>query len=263
MKPLPSRATASAKLARAAASVATRRPPAMIHCRLEAVAIIRALPKPDHDAHDDAAARDRRARRHRAELAVTGRPELARRHREREDDDRCGDAVVQSALHVQHSTQPERYPLVVDDLRAEGSVRGGQRRPDEAGERPGEVIEHHGCQERAEDDRERKTDPQQAAPGTAMSRRSSDTFTRAASENSRSARVSSANRWTEGVSTSTTSGPQSGVGEHVPGDGEDDGAGDVGAGQQARGDRPRRAPGAGGRRRLARTMGAPPRTCPG
>ena len=47
--------------------------------------------------------------------------------------------------------------------------------------------------------------------GTARSRRSSATFTRAASENSTSARVTSATMWIDAVSTLTVSGPQSGL----------------------------------------------------
>ena len=160
IKPLPSSARASAKLARAAASVARRRPPAMIHRRLEPEVISQAV-EPEHEAHDDAE-REIEQRAASRGLAVAGRPHLVGDHREGEDDDRGHDAVVESALHVQRSTQPQRYPLVVDDLHAERRP-SGQRRPHETGERPGEVVEDHGSNERTEDHREGQADAQQAS----------------------------------------------------------------------------------------------------
>ena len=154
MKPLPSRATARAKLARAAASVARRRPPAMIHRRLEPKVISRAVPSPNtRPTTTPSASSSSAPPPEDSPWPVV--PSWLGGHREREDDDRCGDAVVQTALHVQRSTQPQRYPLVVDHLRAEGGIRGSQRRPHETGESPGEVVEHHGSSERPEDHRER------------------------------------------------------------------------------------------------------------
>ena len=86
------------------------------------------------------------------------RAELARGNRQGEGDDGGDDAVVQSALHVEHSAYAHGDPLVVDHLCAQSGVRGCESRTHEAGHRPREIFEKPGGKQGAQDHRERKTD---------------------------------------------------------------------------------------------------------
>ncbi len=89
--------------------------------------------------------------------AVLIHADLTRRDRQHEGDDRRGDTVVEPALDVQSSPEPQRDPLVVDHLCAEGGVCRRQRRTDEARECPRNVEKRSGKQA-AKSDGQRKTD---------------------------------------------------------------------------------------------------------
>ncbi len=58
--------------------------------------------------------------------------------------------------------QPQRDPPVVDHLRAERSIGGCQGGAEEPGEGPRERIEHQGCDDAAEGDRQWQTDAQES-----------------------------------------------------------------------------------------------------
>jgi len=193
-------------------------------------------PEPDHDAHDDAQ-REIDERAATGGLAVTGRPELGRRHREREDDDRGGDAVVQTALHIQRTTQSQWDPLVIDHLRTESGIRGRQCRPDETGEGPGKVVEHHGGNERAEDHREGKADAEQASrEGDVSSQLGHVHPCRVREQQERESQLRQPmDRRRRHVNEQRAPG---GIPQQVTGDREHQGAGDIEAVQQVRRDRP-------------------------
>jgi hypothetical protein len=95
-------------------------------------------------------------------VAATGLPELTCCDGEGEHHDRGDDAVVESALDIEGASYPHGDPLVVDDLCAERRIGRSQRGADEARECPRDVVEEPGRGERADEQREWKTDPQKA-----------------------------------------------------------------------------------------------------
>ncbi len=95
-------------------------------------------------------------------MLVARHPELSRGHGEGEHDDRGDDAVVQAALHVERAPDAQGEGLVVDDLRTQGCIRRGESRPDETGERPGEVVKEPRGREAAQDHGQGESDAEEA-----------------------------------------------------------------------------------------------------
>src|SRR3954451_23669853 len=92
---------------------------------------------------------------------LVARPQLARHDSDREDDDRRDDPVVESALDVERAANAGRYPVVIDDLSAERRVGRSQRRTDEAGEGPREVLEETRREQGSQDDGQGKADDEE------------------------------------------------------------------------------------------------------
>ncbi len=165
---------------------------------------------PDGDAGDDPAAELAQRRTRLEGHALADDAELAGRHGQHEHDDRRGDAVVEPALDVERTPKAQRDPLVVDDLHAEGGIGRRQCGAHEAGQRPRQAAEDPAGEDAAEDHRQDEADRRAAGRGCRGRCRSSARFTRAASENSTSASVTSATRWTERRVDVDGNGPQSG-----------------------------------------------------
>ena len=92
---------------------------------------------------------------------MAGDAELAGGNSQGEGDDRSHDAVVEPTLDVEQPAKSHWHAGVVDHLRAERGVGGRQRCSDEAGQRPGQVVEEPGRSEGPEQYRERQPDPEQ------------------------------------------------------------------------------------------------------
>ena len=81
------------------------------------------------------------------DAVVTFHPELAGGDSQRESDDWCDNAVVESTFHMECATQTRGDPAIVDHLCAESGVGRSQRGAHEARECPGEIVEEPGGQE--------------------------------------------------------------------------------------------------------------------
>ena len=87
---------------------------------------------------------------------------VADRQREHDREDRRGESVVEAALDVEGPPDPARDVLVLDHGRAQGGVG----RSDDHGQQQGnpaiDPMEDHHCNDRADGDRQRQPDEQQA-----------------------------------------------------------------------------------------------------
>ena len=86
---------------------------------------------------------------------------LASDEGDREHHDRGRDPVIEPALGVEQSTDPDGHPCVGDDRLAEGSVGGGKCRPEQEQDAERKIREQEAGSQGPEDDREQETDRQQ------------------------------------------------------------------------------------------------------